>query len=132
LALFEHHPFAHFSHNIKHHLRKRHMMTFSYSAQKIARRVVTTMLAYALAASAVGYFVHQAHHGERGLQAKQELKSEMRSLEFEFAELKATKEAWGTKLSMLQDEGIEKDLLDERVRATLSRVHRSDVVVLTP
>jgi cell division protein FtsB len=80
----------------------------------------------------VGYFVHQAHNGERGLKAKQELKSEIRSLEFEFAELKATKESWGTKLFMLQDEGIEKDLLDERVRATLSRVHRADVVVLTP
>lgn len=95
------------------------------------KRAMLIIALYALSASAVGYFVHHAHNGERGLKMKHELRAQIRELEAEYAELKNTKKNWGAKLSMLQDEGIEKDLLDERVRATLGRVHKSDVVVIT-
>ena len=95
------------------------------------KRTMMVIALYALSASAVGYFVHHAHNGERGLKIKQELLVQIRELEAELSELKNTKKNWGAKLSMLQDEGVDKDLLDERVRATLGRVHKSDVVIIT-
>jgi cell division protein FtsB len=106
------------------------MAIFSVSTKSFLKRGVLVLGLYSLSAAAVGYFIHHAHHGERGLSTKQDLLDQIALLQQEYDELKDTKSTWARKLSMLHDDGIEKDLLDERTRATLGRVHKSDVVVL--
>jgi cell division protein FtsB len=84
---------------------------------------------YAVSAGLVGYFLHHAHEGDRGMDAKRTLKAQIIRLNDELAELKKTRASWERRMALMRDEAVDRDLLDERARDTLGWVHRNDVVV---
>ena len=84
---------------------------------------------YAVSAGLVGYFLHHAYEGDRGMEAKRALKAEIIRLNGELSELKKTRASWERRMALMRDEAVDRDLLDERARDTLGWVHRNDVVV---
>jgi cell division protein FtsB len=94
------------------------------------RRIIALVAFHTIAWSASAYFIHSAQTGDRGLQAKREAKAQIDSTTAEIATFRAEKSAWERRVSQLSNEKVERDLLDERNRAMLNVVHRSDVVIL--
>jgi cell division protein FtsB len=87
---------------------------------------------YAVAAAAVGYFVHNAQVGNRGLLAKRALKTQVFALRDELAGVQAEHAAWDHRLALLRSDQVDRDLLEERARIVLGRVHRNDLVIVQP
>ena len=96
------------------------------------RAVVIPLCAYALAAGLVGYFIHNAKIGQRGLAAKQALKIQIYETTQELEATRAESRDWDQRLALLRADQIDRDLLEERARIVLGRVHRNDVVIVTP
>ena len=96
------------------------------------RAVLVPLALYGVAFAVAGFFVTQAKEGERGLAAKRELAAQERAIRDELAKLMAERQGWERKVAMFRYEALDKDLLDERVRRVLSRVHRHDVVIMIP
>lgn len=96
------------------------------------RAVLLPLGLYAVSALVVGFFVNQAHNGSRGLEAKRELKRQAYVLQAERDGVRAERVEWERRVVLLRSDGIDRDLLEERARTLLGRVHRNDVVVITP
>ena len=95
------------------------------------RAILTPLALYCGAAAASAYFLHHAHHGLRGLEAKRQLKLEVHETAHELDNLKAERAEWERRLTLLRSDQIDRDLLEERARTSLGRVHRSDLVIIT-
>ena len=96
-----------------------------------ARRILVQLALYCVSALLVGYFVHHAHNGSRGLEAKRQLKIQAFALSKEVEDLKNQRAEWERRIALLRSDQIDRDLLEERARALLGRVHRNDLVILT-
>jgi cell division protein FtsB len=94
------------------------------------RSVLVTLALYLVSSAVVGYFMFHAHHGARGLETLGGLRENLTQMEAELAELTAERQSWEKRLTLMRDEGVDRDLLEERARANLGRVHRNDVVVM--
>src|SRR3712207_2889097 len=95
------------------------------------RKILIPLALYGVSALVVGYFVHHAQNGSRGLQAKRELKIQAHAVTKELDALKAERADWERRIALLRTDQIDRDLLEERARALLGRVHRNDVVIVT-
>ena len=95
------------------------------------RNILIPLALYGLAALVVGYFVHHAHHGSRGLPAKRQLKIQIHELSTELETVKNERNEWDRRIALLRSDHIDRDLLEERARALLGRVHRNDLVIIT-
>ncbi|WID96885.1 hypothetical protein QO058_00910 [Bosea vestrisii] len=51
-------------------------------------------------------------------------------METEIAALTSERQDWEKRLTLMRDEAVDRDVLEERARAILGRVHRNDVVVM--
>jgi cell division protein FtsB len=98
--------------------------------RKRARRVVIPLVLYGISAGVVGYFVHHAHTGPRGLEAKQRYKIQAYQIGQELEALKSERSDWERRIALLRSDQIDRDLLEERARVTLGRVHRNDLVII--
>ncbi|GJE45331.1 FtsB family cell division protein [Methylobacterium soli] len=101
----------------------------------VRRRVRTVLMPLGLwtvSALVVGYFVYQAENGNRGLEAKRALKIQAYGLSQELATAKAERAVWEHRVALLRSEQIDRDLLEERARVVLGRVHANDVVIIDP
>ncbi len=78
----------------------------------------------------MAYFVYHAHSGPRGLETKQELKVQIAELGIELTRLKAEHAEWEGRVGLMRRDEVDRDLLDERARAALGRVHKNDVVII--
>jgi cell division protein FtsB len=87
---------------------------------------------YAIAAAAVGFFVHSAQVGDRGLVAKRGLKLQTYALREELEGVRAEHADWNRRLALLRQDQVDRDLLEERARVMLGRVHRNDLVIVQP
>lgn len=96
------------------------------------RAVLLPLALYTVSALVVGFFVHHAHNGSRGLEAKKALKREAYLLQAELDGIKAERTEWDRRVALLRSDGIDRDLLEERARTILGRVHRNDVIVIGP
>jgi cell division protein FtsB len=96
------------------------------------RMVVLPLGLWTLSALVVGYFVWQAESGNRGLEAKKALKIRAYVLSQELATVKAERAIWEHRVALLKSDQIDRDLLEERARIVLGRVHANDVVIITP
>ncbi|GJD40748.1 hypothetical protein OICFNHDK_3223 [Methylobacterium bullatum] len=96
------------------------------------RSVLMPLGLYAVSALVVGYFVHQAESGNRGLEAKRALKIQAYGLKQELNAAKADRAIWEHRVALLRSEQIDRDLLEERARIVLGRVHANDVVIINP
>jgi cell division protein FtsB len=90
------------------------------------------VLAYVVALTATSYFAWSAWHGDRGLMARQHYEDQIASREKLIHDLKTERERWQKRVSMLETEHIDKDLLEERALAILNSGHLNDVIVLLP
>lgn len=96
------------------------------------RAVLIPLAAYAMAAGLCWYFLHNARTGNRGFDAKQILKVQIYEANQELDAARTERAEWDRRLTLLQADQIDRDLLEERGRILLGRVHRNDVVVVTP
>ncbi|HEY8384257.1 MAG TPA: septum formation initiator family protein [Microvirga sp.] len=99
--------------------------------RKRARRILIPLVLYSFSASLVGYFVHHAHTGARGLEAKQAFKIQAFQINQELTQLKAERSEWERRIALLRSDQIDRDLLEERARIMLGKVHKNDLVIVT-
>lgn len=94
------------------------------------RRFMMPLALYCATAAAVSYFSYHAYHGQRGLHAKAEYKQRIAMLKQQLDEVSARRAALERRVSLLQNDHVERDLLEERARVILNNVNKNDVVVL--
>jgi cell division protein FtsB len=94
------------------------------------RSFFVTLALYLVSGAAVSYFLFHAQHGSRGLDARGTVQESLRAAEAEFAGLAAERKEWEQRLSLVRDETVDRDLLEENARAALGRVHRNDVILM--
>jgi cell division protein FtsB len=85
---------------------------------------------YGVATLAVLYFLYHARSGARGLESNQALAITLTDLKSEHESLVAERVGWDDRVRLMLREATERDILDERARAVLGRVHRNDVVIM--
>ena len=95
------------------------------------RRFLIPLVLYSISAAVVGYFVHHAHSGARGIEAQQKYEAQVAELTQELDTLKTERTDWERRISLLRSDQIDRDLLEERSRVMLGRVHRNELVVIT-
>ncbi|HEY7246518.1 MAG TPA: septum formation initiator family protein [Xanthobacteraceae bacterium] len=84
------------------------------------RTIVNTIALYTLAMLLIGYFGVNAYTGDHGLRAKHDLDEEITELTDELTALRAERASWERRVSLLQSQSIDADMLDERARALLN------------
>jgi cell division protein FtsB len=94
------------------------------------RSLLVTLALYLVSGAAVSYFMFHAQHGARGIAARDTLKEDIRQLHGELATLTAERSLWEQHLSLVRDDAVDRDLLEESARATLGRVHKNDVLIM--
>ena len=97
------------------------------------KSLLTGLGLYTLAAAMVGYFGVNAYTGKYGLNARQELDQEIVALTSELARLKRERAEGEHRVSLLQSDRVDPDLLDERARFQLDYANPHDLVrISTP
>jgi cell division protein FtsB len=99
--------------------------------RKRARRFLIPLVLYGVAAGVAGYFVHHAHSGARGIEARQQFEAQAEELTKELETVKTERADWERRIGLLRSDQIDRDLLEERARVMLGRVHRNDLVIIT-
>jgi cell division protein FtsB len=94
------------------------------------RSVLVTLALYLVSGAVVSYFLFHAQHGTRGLEARDTLQGTLREMETELAALTVERKGWEQRLSLVRDEAVDRDLLEEMARNTLGRVHKNDVILM--
>lgn len=94
------------------------------------RRFLAPLAFYIGAAACVAYFLYHAQNGPRGLESKQELKVQIAELRVELGRLKAERAEWDGRVALMRRDEVDRDLLEERARDALGRVHKNDVVII--
>lgn len=95
------------------------------------RKFLIPLALYTASALVVSYFVYHAQHGSRGIETKMALKMQIRGLQADLDTIKEERVDWERRVAMLRPATMDRDLLDERARLTLNRLHRNDVVIMT-
>jgi cell division protein FtsB len=93
------------------------------------RTVINALALYTIAALLIGYFGINAYTGNHGLRAKQDLDQQITQLSNELAALRAERVNWERRVSLLQPESIDADMLDERARALLDYVDPREITL---
>ncbi len=83
-----------------------------------------------LALVVLGYFLSQAFQGEHGIYSHALLQEKTVQLNRQLAQVKARRKLLESRVALLRDGTIEKDMLDEQVRRNLGFVHQDDVVIM--
>jgi cell division protein FtsB len=99
--------------------------------RKRARRVLIPLVLYGISAALAAYFVHHAHSGSRGLEAKNQYEVRVSELAAELEAVKTERVEWDRRIALLRSDQIDRDILEERARLMLGRVHRNDLVIMT-
>lgn len=94
------------------------------------RSILITLALYAVSGAAVSYFMFHAQHGARGLEARGAVREQLRTMEAELAALVSERKSWEHRLSLVRDDTVDRDLLEENAREILGRTNRNDVVIL--
>jgi cell division protein FtsB len=93
------------------------------------RSVLTALALYTIAALVIGYFGVNAHTGNHGLRAKQDLDQQIAQLSEELGTLKAERTVWERRVALLKPESIDPDMLDERARTLLNYADPRDLTL---
>jgi cell division protein FtsB len=92
------------------------------------KSLLTGLALYTIAAAMVGYFGVNAYTGKYGLNARQELDSEIVALTTELARLKRERAEIEQRVSLLRSDRVDPDMLDERARYQLDYANPHDLV----
>jgi cell division protein FtsB len=99
--------------------------------RKRARKILIPLALYSVSGLLVGYFMHHAHNGARGLDAKRQLAIQAEDVTKELETVKSQRAEWERRIALLRSDQIDRDLLEERARSLLGRVHKNDLVIIT-
>jgi cell division protein FtsB len=94
------------------------------------RRSVQALIGPVIGAALTGYFGYNLVIGDRGLEAWRRQTQELQSEEAHLAALQVERKALDRKVSDLSPEHLDRDLLDERVRATLNLAAPNELVIM--
>jgi cell division protein FtsB len=97
--------------------------------RKRLRTFLNVLALYAIAALVIGYFAVNAHTGNRGLRAKQDLDQQITQLTGELAVLKSERSRWERRVTLLKSDSLDPDTLDERARALLDYIDPREVTL---
>ena len=84
-----------------------------------------------LPSSLKGLVTAHAHSGARGIEARHQYEAQVAELSAEFDGLKTQRSDWEPRIALLRSDQIDRDLLEERARVMLGRVHKNDLVIIT-
>jgi cell division protein FtsB len=105
-------------------------MVHRMASRTRVRSAVSAVGLYTAAALIIGYFWANAHSGEHGLKAKQDLVEQAADLTRELASLKDARAAWEHRVALLRPNAVDPDLLEERARAQLDYTHPRDLMLI--
>jgi cell division protein FtsB len=83
-----------------------------------------------LGVSLIGYFGYHLVQGERGLLAWMRLSQEIKLAQAHLAELDGEKGVLEGRVSLMRSDHLDRDMLDERARATLNLAGPNEIVIL--
>ncbi|MCO5088911.1 MAG: septum formation initiator family protein, partial [Methylobacteriaceae bacterium] len=95
------------------------------------RSIVTAICLHSLAALVIGYFAFHAFTGNHGIKARETLDQQFAALSAELKVVKAERQKWQQRVSLLRSDKLDPDLLDEEARTLLDYVDPRDVVIMT-
>jgi cell division protein FtsB len=96
------------------------------------RALVIPLVLYAVSGIVGSYFLWHMEHGQRGLEAKIAYKTTLRTLQKELADLQAERTSLDRRVSMMQTDAVDRDLLEEEARLELGRIQTDELVVYLP
>jgi cell division protein FtsB len=97
--------------------------------RKRLRSILNALALYTMAALVIGYFGVNAYTGNHGLRAKQDLDQQIAELTVELNSVRAERLDWERRVSLLQSDSLDPDMLDERARALLDYVDPRDLTM---
>ena len=85
-----------------------------------------------LTVACLGYFGFHALHGSFGLYSSEQLAQQRSDLKTELERLTRERESLERQVALLQDNKVERDMLDEQARRALNYTQPRDLTVLRP
>jgi cell division protein FtsB len=82
-----------------------------------------------LGISLIGYFTYHLVQGDRGLTAWARLTQEVQDAKSVLAGVEAERQALDRRVGLMRSDHLDRDMLDERARATLNLVGPNEVVI---
>jgi cell division protein FtsB len=95
------------------------------------RRKARLIVGPVLGTTLVVYFSYHLVQGDRGLTAWMHLSQEIRQAQATLAQVDAEKQALDRRVGLLRPQHLDRDMLDERARATLNLVAPDERVIFT-
>lgn len=96
------------------------------------KHVIMPCLFYGVVGMILVYFWYQAEHGSRGLTVKRQLESEIETLSQRLSLLNRERDDLKARIDLLNPKHLDRDLLDELVRAKLGWVGPQERLLLKP
>jgi cell division protein FtsB len=103
-----------------------------YRLVAIVRSLVVPVGLCALAGLIAAYFVWHGVNGRRGLKMGEEYEQRLAQLRLERGLLTIERMRWEKRIALIRGEAVDADILDEQARGLLGRIHKNEVVILTP
>jgi cell division protein FtsB len=103
-------------------------MTVGLEIKRIGRQVAGAVVGCLL----IGYFLFHTVQGERGLLSWVQLKQKLAYQELEHDRAFRERRKWEDWSNSLRPEALDRDLLDERVRAVTAYGREDELVILLP
>jgi cell division protein FtsB len=94
------------------------------------RAVLFSLALYCLSGAAGSYFLWHAVNDDRGLRVNEKYEKQINSLRYQLEDKDQERQAWIRRIALLSGATIDRDLLDEEVRARLGWVDKNDVIVI--
>ena len=76
------------------------------------------------------YFLMHAVQGDRGLLAWLQIRQQIASADVEFKLSKSQRNQWEHRIGLLRRDGMNSDMLDERVRIVTGFVNKNDLLII--
>ncbi|MDP3896137.1 MAG: septum formation initiator family protein [Mesorhizobium sp.] len=96
------------------------------------KRKTGALIVPALAIVFLSYFGFHALHGEFGIYSSYRLVDRAADLETKLALLKSERMHLESRVLLLHDGTIEKDMLDEQARRALNLTHQDEITIIKP
>ncbi len=93
------------------------------------RRTLARFIAPLATLVIVGYFGFHAFNGQYGIRANLAMQTRMAELKVELAELTKRRNTLEERVKLLQAGTMEKDMIDQHVRAQLNMVREDEIVL---
>jgi cell division protein FtsB len=103
-------------------------MSFMLEIRRRGRQVAGSILGALLFI----YFMFHAIQGDRGLFAWVQMKQQIAHASAELSNSQAKRLAWERRIALLRNDGLDRDMLDERVRSVTGLGSRNEIVIFDP